>query len=189
MSNSNQWWFHWIIRTLQINSLRFDVSLHTIKKKKKESIPLDHVITSYRPLLFKGLYISLASVFVFLLLCVDISQRAKPSCLMLQIRNTLRRLWRISARLGCQIKKNEEVEAQSIGIHPTVSKCRLSVLASLQYEINQIQQRPILLFFFVYPGKFNWNEPQTACSRRFHRRQSVSDMHSYITQQSTRKVP
>lgn len=90
---------------------------------------------------------TLPSVFVFLLLGVDISQRAKPICLMLQIRNTLRRLWQISARLGCQIKKNEEVEAQSIGIHPTVSKCRLSALASLQYEINQIQQRPILLFF------------------------------------------
>lgn len=110
---------------------------------------------------FKGLYISLASVFVFLLLCVDILQRAKPSCLMLQIRNTLRRLWQISARLGCQIKKNEEVEAQSIGIHPTVSKCRLSVLASLQYEINQIQQRPILLFFlFIQANSIGMNLKQ-----------------------------
>lgn len=31
-----QWWFHWIIRTLQINSLSFDVSLHTVKKKKRK---------------------------------------------------------------------------------------------------------------------------------------------------------
>lgn len=80
---------------------------------------------------------------------------------MLQIRNTLRRLWQISARRGCQIKKNEEVEAQSIGIHPTVSKCRLSVLASLQCEINQIQQRPILLFFlFIRANSIGMNLKQ-----------------------------
>lgn len=162
MSNSNQWWFHWIIRTLQINSLRFDVSLHTIKKKKKESIPLDHVITSYRPLLFKGLYISLASVFVFLLLCVDISQRAKPSRLMLQIRNTLRRLWQISARLGCQIKKKWRSRgAEYWNSSHSIQMQTVSLgIFTIRDKSNTTEADPPFFFLFIQANSIGMNLKQ-----------------------------